>query len=150
MTAAAMVAAITKRAPNDFDTSAIATFEACTCTGLSALQAETQKAARRIDERSPTGLSTLVTTATADQNSRLDRIEAAPLTLAQAGGGGGGGGGRRDRASEERRFNGQAGPVHRGERHCTKHGWQRHSSERCYTLHPDLAPAGWVHAGDRH
>jgi hypothetical protein len=159
MTAAAMVAAITMRAPNEFDTSAIALFEAC--TDLSALQAEMQKAARRIDERSPTGLSAFVTTATADQSSRLDRIEAALLTLAQAGGGGrrgggggggggGSGGGRRERATEERRFNEEAGPVNRGERFCTKHGWQRHSSERCYTLHPDLAPANWVHNVDRH
>ena len=28
--------------------------------------------------------------------------------------------------------------------HCTKHGWGRHSSARCYTLHPEKAPAGWV------
>ena len=142
MTEAAMVAAATMRAPTDFDTSAIAIFEAC--TDLSKLQAEMQKAARRIDERAPTGLSAFVTTTTADQNSRLDRIEATLLTLARNGRGGG----RVDStgASEERRFNEQAGPVNRGERYCTKHGWQRHSSERCYTLHPDLAPTGWVHA----
>jgi len=159
MPAAAMVAAITMRAPNEFDTSAIALFEAC--TDLSSLQSEMQKAARRIDERSPTGLSAFVANDNTDQSTRLDRIEAALLTLAQAGGGGGGGGvgrgggsggggggggGRRERASEERRFNEQAGPVNRGERFCTKHGWQRHSSERCYTLHPELAPANWVHA----
>jgi hypothetical protein len=144
MTEAAMVAAATMRAPTAFDTSAIASFESC--TDLSALQVEMQRAARRIDERAPTGLNAFVASASTEQNERLDRIEATlATTLAMLTKSGGGGTRTGNGFSKERLFDEEAGPPRRGMRYCTKHGWQRHSSERCYTLHPELAPAGWVH-----
>ena len=152
MTEAAMVAAITMKAPAAFDMSVIAKFEAC--TDLSTLQSEMQKAARRIDERTPTGLNAFVTVdTTADQDSRLDRVEAALVkmseTMATMARRGGGGSGSTSNVSEKRRFDEAAGPPKAGERYCTQHGWQRHSSERCCALHPEIAPAGWVHAGGR-
>ena len=110
-----------------------------------------QKAARRIDERTPTGLNAFVTVdTTVGQDSRLDRVEATlskmSETMARRGGGGNG---PTSNVSEKRRFDEGAGPPKTGERFCTQHGWQRHSSERCHTLHPEIAPAGWVHAGGR-
>ena len=127
MSEPAMVAAIAMRAPKEFDMSVIAKIEAC--KDLSQLQTELQKAARRIDERVPTGLNAFVSTATTDaQDSRLQALEASIIRIeAKLGGGGGGGGG-----DASHKF------------HCTTHGWGRHSSERCYTLHPEKAPAGWV------
>jgi hypothetical protein len=129
MSEPAMVAAITMRAPKEFDMSVIAKLEAC--KNLSELQTEMQKAARRIDERVPTGLNAFVSTATTDaQDSRLQALEASILRIeAKLTGGGGGGGGGGDASNKY---------------HCTKHGWGRHSSARCYTLHPEKAPAGWV------
>ena len=112
--------------------SVIAKLEAC--KNLSELQTEMQKAARRIDERAPTGLNAFVSTATTDaQDSRLQALEASILRIeAKLTGGGGGGGG------------GGVGGDSSNKCHCTKHGWGRHSSARCYTLHPEKAPAGWV------
>jgi hypothetical protein len=132
MSEPAMVAAITMRAPKEFDMSVIAKLEAC--KNLSELQTEMQKAARRIDERVPTGLNAFVSTATTDaQDSRLQALEASILRIeAKLTGGGGGGGG------------GGVGGDSSDKCHCTKHGWGRHSSARCYTLHPEKAPAGWV------
>lgn len=149
MTEAAMVAAVCMRAPRVFDTSAIATFEAC--IDLSDLQNEMQKAARRIDERAPTGLNAFVAIDDAQgQDSRIDRLEAGILdiktaihTLTKKAGGGGGG----PRISGQRRYDEAAGPTRPGEQYCSKHGWGRHQSGRCYVLHPELAPADWGSGG---
>ena len=147
MTEAAMVAAITMKAPNVFDMSAIAKFEAC--TDLSALQVEMQKAARRIDERAPTGLNAFVTMEdTAAQDPRIDRIETtidklntAIETLTKRIPGT-----RSTRPIDKaRRFDEAAGPPRQGDQFCSEHGWTSHTSERCYKLHPELAPKGWVH-----
>ena len=147
MTEAAMVAAITMKAPNVFDMSAIAKFEAC--TDLSALQVEMQKAARRIDERAPTGLNAFVTMEdTAAQDPRIDRIETtidklntAIETLTKRIPGA-----RSTRPIDKaRRFDEAAGPPRQGDQFCSEHGWTSHTSERCYKLHPELAPKGWVH-----
>ena len=146
-----MVAAVTMRAPNAFDTSAIAKFEAC--ADLSALHNEVQKAARRIDERTPTGLNAFVTVDSGADDSRVDRIEASLVkmseTMATMARRGVGGSGSTGIVTEKRRFDEGAGPPKTGGRFCSKHGWQRHSSDQCYALHPELAPANWIHAGDR-
>ena len=125
-----MVASVTTRAPKEFDVGVVAKLEAC--KDLSELQTEMQKAARRIDERAPTGLDAFVSIETTNaQDGRLKAVEASLIRLEAKLGQQHGGGSEKGGDSSHRHC-------------CSKHGWGRHSSERRHTLHPEKAPAGWV------
>lgn len=142
LTEAAMVAQIIMRTPPAFDMSVIAKLEAC--QDLTSLQGEFRTAARRIDERAPTGLNAFAaigdTTAVSTRldllESSMSKIETALTALARKRGGG-------PKITEQRRMDQAAGGIRPGDQYCSSHGWGRHTSDHCYALHPELAPAGW-------
>lgn len=138
---ASMVATICAKAPSQFDTSAIAVFEAS--TNLATLQQEMQQVARRMDERSLTGLQAFVTVdAVKEQNDKVDSLQSELATLraklasmsSRPKG---------VKLSVQRRMDRDAGAPFDGAQYCTHHGWGKHGVDRCFVLHPELAPAGW-------
>lgn len=134
-----LVASICVKAPAAFDTSAIASFEACTT--LSALHNEMLKAARRIDERSPTGLQAFVTTdpPTAVPPGIQEELAALRAAISQLSSKPPGTTSRR-RLPAARRLDKAAGAPFNGAVYCSYHGWGTHTDDRCYALHPELAP----------
>lgn len=137
-----MVATICAKAPSKFDTSAIATFEAS--PNLAALQHEMQQVARRMDERSLTGLQAFVTLETSREQdakvtslqNELSTLRATIAALSKNSKKTG------TRMSADRRMDQSAGAPFDGALYCTHHGWGKHGIDRCFVLHPELAPSG--------